>query len=240
MTQEQRVIRTGALCAMLGALITIFAIMLGPMDLDAHDTAAVMAYFAANAGRLQLHGLGVTVGKLLLLGGFVTLYTSLRNGPGGSWALLGLAAAVATTVINIIGPMMGGSVLPAVAQAYVQAPAAEATVAQGFHYLYEALLGPSLLSLAAALLPFAFAVLQSQRYPAWLGWMAIIVTVWLTAGGVAFFLAGPAGAAGIMNYFAPAFMLAIAWVFVVGVFLWRLAREVAEQSPRWATAHHGE
>jgi hypothetical protein len=33
---------------------------------------------------------------------------------------------------------------------------------------------------------------------------------------------------------------AVTWVFVVGVFLWRLAREVGEQSPTWATAHHGE
>jgi hypothetical protein len=72
----------------LGSMV-LAAILLGPMDLEARDTAVMITYFADNAGRLQVHGLGVALGKLLLLGGFVALYTSLRN---SGWARMGLAA----------------------------------------------------------------------------------------------------------------------------------------------------
>lgn len=235
MMQERTLMHLGGLSAMMGAVITIIAIMMGPMGADSHNMAAVLEYFAANASRLQIHGLGVTIGKLLILGGFVALYASLRTGTAGAWARLGLAAAIVTTLINIIGPMMGGSVMPAVAQAYVAAPAAEAAsalyAAQSIYFFYEALLGPTLISLAAALLPFAIAIRLADRYPVWLGWMALIVGIWLVIGGVAFFLVGPIGAAGIMNFFAPAFMLAIVWLFIVGVYLWRLARAAEEPAP---------
>jgi hypothetical protein len=211
---------------MLGVIITIIAFVLGPMGYDSHNTAAVMEYFAANTGRLQVHGLGVAVGKLLILGGFVALHASLRGSPGTAWAQLGLAAAIVTTVINVIGPMMGGSVMPAVAQTYVRTSTGETAAAlqaaQGFYLFYQALLGPTLISLAAALLPFAIAILQADRYSAWLGWLALIVGLWLVVGGMAFFLVGAAGAADIMNFFIPAFMLAMAWIFIVGVYLRRL------------------
>lgn len=221
MTQERSLIRTGAICTMSGAVVTLASIMLGPMDLDPGDTAVVMQYFADNAGRLQVHGLGVALGKLLMLGGFVALYTSLRT---NGWARLGLAGAVVMTVINIIGPMMGGAVLPAIGQAYGQLPAAETAAAlyaaQGFYYLYEVLLAPSLLSMAAALLPFAMAVLQSDRYPTWLGWLGLIVGIWVMIGGAAFSLVGPAGVNNVMNFFAPSFTLSIVWLLIAGVYLW--------------------
>jgi hypothetical protein len=222
MTQERTLIRTGGICAILGAVVTLASIMLGPTDLDSSDTAVVMQYFADNAGRLQVHGLGVAVGKLLMLGGFVALYTSLRD---SGWARMGLAGAVVMTVINIIGPMMGGAVLPAIGQAYGQLPAAETAAAlyaaQGFYYFYEALLAPSLLTMAAALLPFVTAVLQSDRYPTWLGWLGLIVGIWVMIGGAAFSLVGPAGAADLMNLFVPGFMLSIVWLLIAGVYLWR-------------------
>jgi hypothetical protein len=228
MTQEKSLFRIGGLLAMLGAVITIIAVMLGPIDLDSHSITSVVEYFAANASRLQVHGLAVSIGKLLLLAGFVALYQSLRTNEASSWAKIGIAAAIVTTIINIIGPMVGGSVLPAVSQIYLLADAEETIAAlfaaQSIYLFYEALLGPTLLSMAAAILPFAIAVIRSDRYPGWLGWMAILIGLWLLIGGMAFFLVGPIDAANIMNYFIPAFMLTIVWLFIIGIYLWRLAK----------------
>lgn len=224
MTQEQRFFRTGGMFAVLGAAMTLVSIMLGPLDLEADGPADVMAYFADNAGRLQVHGLGVTAGKLLMLGGLVALYTSLRT---SGWARIGLAGAVVATAINIVGPVFGGAVLPAIGQAYAQLPEVEAAgalyPAQSFYYFYEALLAPSLLTMAVALLPFAAAVLQANRYPAWLGWLGLPVGAWLVVGGVAFSMVGPASAPAIINFFAPGFMLSILWVLIAGVYLWRMS-----------------
>jgi hypothetical protein len=176
-TQERTLMQIGGFSGMFSAIVTIMAIMLSPLGTDSHNMAAVLEYFSTNASRLQVHGLGIAVGKLLLLGGFVALYASLRT---NGWASLGMAAAVVTTVINIIGPMMGGAVMPA------EEAAAALQAAQGFYYFYEALLGPTLLSMAVALLPFAIAVQQTERYLDWLGWLGIIVGLWLVIGGVAF------------------------------------------------------
>jgi hypothetical protein len=222
MTQQQRFLRTGGMFAVLGAAIILASMMLGPLDLRADGPATVMAYFADNAGRLQMHGLGVTVGKLLMLGGFVALYTSLGD---NGWAKMGMAGAVLATAINIVGPVFGGAVLPAIGQAYVQLPAGEAAgalyPAQSFYYFYEALLAPSLLTMAVVLFAFALAVLQTNRFPGWLGWLGLPLGVWLVAGGVAFSLVGPPDAPGIINFFAPGFMLSILWVLIAGIYLWR-------------------
>jgi hypothetical protein len=233
MAHEYALYRIGGLSAMTGALITIVAIMLGPLGLDSHNIISVIEYFAANASRLQVHGLAVSIGKLLLLAGFVALYQSLRTGVSGSWARIGIAAAIVTTLINIIGPMVGGSVLPAVSQMFVQASAEESAAAlyaaQSIYLFYEALLGPTLISLAAAILPFSIAVIKSENYSGWLGWIAVIVGLWLVVGGVAFFLVGPIDAPSIMNYFIPAFMLTIIWLFIIGVYLMRFSM-IVDQS----------
>ncbi|MBE0409987.1 MAG: hypothetical protein IBX69_09680, partial [Anaerolineales bacterium] len=61
MTEKQSLFRIGGLFAMLGALITIIAVMLGPIGLDSHSIASVLEYFASNSSRLQIHGLAVSI-----------------------------------------------------------------------------------------------------------------------------------------------------------------------------------
>jgi hypothetical protein len=227
MIEERTILRIGGLSAMLGVVLAVIAAMLGPMNLDSQDIPAVLRTFAANTDQLHVHGLGVTLGTLLILGAFVALYRSMPEGKARAWASLGLVVAVVKTVIHLVGAMMGGSVMPALGEAYALAPVEEAPAAllvgKGFYIFYEALLAPTFLTLAATILLFAVAVLSVSLYPAWLGWAALVPGIWTAAGGVAFLFAGPIGAADIMLVFVPGFMLAMAWVFVVGWHLWRLA-----------------
>jgi hypothetical protein len=225
MTQQPDLARIGGLSAMLGVAMAVVGAMLGPVDLDAHDIGAVLQAFAASPGRMHLHGLGVSVGSLLVLGGFVALQQSLREGTAGAWARLGLAGAVVMTVIHLLGAMMGGSVLPALAVSHALAPPDEAAaalhVAQGFYLFYESLLAPTFLTLAATVLLFSSAMLQSTRYPVWLAWLGVVAGVWTMAGAVVFVFVGPIGAADLMLRFIPGFMLSMVWIFIAGVLLWR-------------------
>jgi hypothetical protein len=228
-TQERALFRIGGLSAMLGVGVSMVATFLGPLGLDSHDTQAVLQKFTADTGRLQMHGLGVSLGSLLMLGGFVALQRSLLEGAAGAWARLGLVAAVVATVIHLIGAMMGGSVMPAVAESYMLASpelsAAAMHVGAGFYVFYEALLAPTFLTLAAAILTFSIATLLADHYPAWLGWAGLIPGIWAAVGGVAFVLVGPIGAADIMLLFVPGFMLAIVWVLLIGIHLLFLQKE---------------
>jgi hypothetical protein len=244
MTQERTLYRIGSLFALLGVVVTILAFMMGPMDLDSHNIQSVLQTFAANAGRLHLHGLGISLGSLLILGFFVVLQRSLLEGAAGSWGLVGLAAAVVSTVIHLIGAMMGGSVMPALAEGYMlaspEASQAAIQVGVGFFTFYEALLAPTFLSFAATIIFFATALLLSKRYPAWLGWAAVIPGIWTAAGGVVFVIAGPLGASNLMALFIPGFMLSTIWIFVVGIYLWLLGKEtveIASSNPHYRASH---
>lgn len=150
-------------------------------------------------------------------------------------ARLGLAGAVVMTAIHLVGAMMGGSVLPALAERYLLSSPAEAPAALqiggGFYLFYEALLAPTFLTLAATVLLFGTATLLAGHFPAWLGWGAVVSGLWTAVGGVAFVFAGPLGAAEIMGPFMPGFLLSMVWVFTVGVFLWRMARTDEKVGP---------
>jgi hypothetical protein len=228
MPQERMLFRIGSVFAILGVAISTLAFLLGPMELDSHNIQAVMQTFASNSGRLQLHGLGISLGSLLILGFFVALQRSLLEGTASAWGWIGLVAAVVSTVINLIGATMGGSVMPALSQAYMLASQdvtqAAMQVGMGFYTFYEALLAPTFLSLGVTVLFFATALLLSPRYPTWLGWAAVIPGIWTAAGGVAFIFAGPMGAADLMAFLIPGFMLSTVWIFVVGIYLWLMGR----------------
>jgi hypothetical protein len=235
MNEEHKLLRTGSVCAMLGVTLATGSAMLGPMDLDSHNIITVLEFFGANTGQLKLHGLGVSLGTLLILGGFVAMQRSLSDGAAGAWARLGLASAVVMTVIHLAGAMMGGSVMPALAESYLQALPEQSMNAlwtgAGFYIFYEALLAPVFLTLSATMLLYGTAVVKSDRYPAWLGWAAIIPGMWVAAGWVGFVLAGPAGSAEVMPVFIPGFMLSMVWIFITGIFMFRMARINVKQTP---------
>jgi hypothetical protein len=232
-TKEPRVIlRIGGAAVMLGVLTGLLAAMLGPMDLPSHDMGAVLAGFATDAARLRVHGLGVSVGALLVLAGLATLARAMPPGPGRIWASLGLAMGIAKTGLHLVGGMMGGSVLPAVAAAHAAAPAGHEVAAlqagATAFIFYEALLAPTFLTLGATVLLFALAVRAAGVFPAWLGWAATVPVAWTLAGGVAFILAGPLGAADIMLALVPGFMLAMIYLFILGLYLWQRAPVLVE------------
>lgn len=168
-TKEQSVYRIGGLCAMLGVLFGVIFAMLGPMNLDSHDMPSVLQTFATNANQLHLHGLGITLGTLLILGGFVAIHRSLIEGESASWGRMGLAIAIVMTVIHVLGAMMGGSVMPAVAESYMQASTDHVQTAmligKGYYILYEALLAPTFITLSVTVTLFAIAILRGKISP---------------------------------------------------------------------------
>jgi hypothetical protein len=229
MAHERQLFKIGGISAMLGVGISIFSTLLGPLGLESHDMEAVLQEFAAHPNRLQMHGLGVSLGALLMLGGFVALRHSFVGGAAAAWARLGMAAAIVETVIHLIGAMMGGSVMPALAESFtlasVELSSAAMQVGGGFYVFYEALLAPTFLTLAATILTFSIATLLADHYPSWLGWAGLVTGIWAAIGGVAFIWVGPIGAADIMLLFVPGFMGAIVWVFVIGIHLVFLQKE---------------
>jgi hypothetical protein len=226
MNKEQKLMRIGAVCAISGVLMAMVSAMLGPRDLDFENIQTVLHTFYANIELLKIHGLGVSLGSLLILGGFAGLRWSLTDGLANVWARLGLLTAIVKTGIHLIGAMMGGSVIPSFAESYIlMGETSDALwVGRGLYIYYEALLAPTFLTLAITILLFGMAVLYSEHYPVWLGWTAIAAGLWTAIGWIAFTIIGPIKAADVMLIFIPGFMLSMIWLFIVGVFMWRNAK----------------
>jgi hypothetical protein len=226
MNKEQKLMRIGAACAIMGVLIATISAMLGPRDLNFDNIHVVLQTFDANFGQLKIHGLGVSLGTLLILGSFVGLRWSITNGSAEVWARLGLVAAIVKTGVHLTGAMMGGSVIPAFAGSYMLlGETSDALwVGRGLYIFYEALLAPTFLTLATTILLFGIAVLKADNYPVWLGWLAIGSSIWTAAGWIAFVVVGPIEAADVMLIFIPGFMMSMIWLFITGIYMWQNAK----------------
>ncbi len=222
--------RIGAAALMLGVVSAFAGFAIGPMASDAYDLPAVLQGFAEAPTRSHLHGLGISVSALLLLFGYRALAGGLADASARWWAQAGLAAAVVKTAIHLLGATLGGNVLPTLAaQSLDGGPDAPAiTAAAGSIYvLYEALLAPTLLMLAMTTALFACALIASTEHSSVLGWAGLPPAAWAGVGGVTFILVGPLQAAELLLPFLPGFMLAMVWIFAVGVVSWRDAAQAA-------------
>ena len=227
--------RIGAAALMLGVVSAFAGFAIGPMVPDAYDLPAVLRGFAEAPTRSHLHGLGISVSALLLLFGYCALAGGLADAPARWWARAGLAAAVVKTAIHLLGATLGGNVLPTLAaQALDGRPEAPAvTAAAGSIYvLYEALLAPTFLTLAMTTALFACALIASSEHSSVLGWAGLPPAAWAAIGGVTFILVGPLQAAELLLLFIPGFMLAMVWLFALGVVSWRDTRPEPHRSRR--------
>ncbi len=228
-------VRIGAAALMLGVIIGFAGFSIGPMVSDAFDLPTVLQGFADAPTMSHLHGLGISVSALLLLFGYSALTGRLTDTPARWWARAGLAAAMVKTAIHLLGATLGGNVLPTLATQALDgrsdAPAVAAATGS-IYILYEALLAPTFLTLAMTTGLFSMALIASTEHASVLGWAGLLPTTWSAVGGVTFILVGPLPAAELLVLFIPGFMLAMVWVFAVGVVSWRGARPVHRQSRR--------
>jgi hypothetical protein len=228
-------VRVGAAALMLGVIAGFAGFSIGPMVPDAFDLPAVLHGFADAPTMSHLHGLGISVSALLLLVGYSALTGRLADAPARWWARAGLAAAAVKTSFHLMGATLGGSVLPTLAAQALDggpdAPAA-AAAAGSIYVLYEALLAPTFLTLALTTALYSAALIASTAHASVLGWAGLLPTTWSAVGGVTFILVGPLPAAELLPLFVPGFMLAMVWVFAVGVVMWRSARPGRHHSRR--------
>jgi hypothetical protein len=236
--QDRMLLRVTGLLAMLSPVVLIVSLVVRPRTPSPQDVQANLEAFAGNAARFHIIGLAVPVGMLLMLGGFVGLYHALRESTAATWARLAFVAAVAAAPITLLGPMVDGIVMPAVAQVYTQAPAGEATAAlnlgKAFFVLNEALLGPMILMLSVIFLLYGLALTRDGIYPRWLGWLGVVEGILGLFVVVALIITGPLPP---VQLFVPVVLfrlLMMAWVFLAGLFTWRGADAVAEGAQRYA------
>lgn len=221
-TEERRsaLFRIGAVCAIAGT-IGYLALFLLHGDLPDETPESALSWVADRPFSL-LH-MGIILCSLLWVGALIALAESLVGAT--SWALgrLGSAAAVVGATLLAVHYRIDGPALEQVADAWAAARGARRDelleqgelvllMTGGGFPLYVALL------LGLPFLLFGLAVIFSDNYPSWLGWLGAVA-------GAGAFVVGTANFAGLefppIELFVVFVFLVDIWMLVIGMLMWR-------------------
>ena len=219
---DRALLRVGSASAILGAILLLASNILYPRSADPGNAKAVLENAAKiSAGLHTGTSIGLLLGIVLALGGFLALYRSIANQPAASWARLGYGAAVISTALFSIVTGVDGSALKNVADAWTKAPAAYEAAATAVVWVDYGFFTAWIMVFGVSNALYGAAVAYSDGYPQWLGWLALLLGIALTAIGLAQAYNGPSHN---LDLLFGIFSVAVTvWLFVMGILMWRKA-----------------
>jgi hypothetical protein len=227
--ERQWVFRIGGWSAVAGSVLAGLGNLVHPVT-PMNDPVGVARVIADSDGWVPVH-LAIVVGILLMLGGLVALYHSIRGGVAGALARLGLFAAVSGVTIGLVLVILDGVAAYQLAQEWAAAPPGDQALALGLVHVNETInfALASLFNLVfagATFLLFGLAVALSDVYPRGLGWVVVVAgAASVGAGLVQAFTGEPTEASGGLTIFGPTVITL--WLLVVGILLVRMGRDSA-------------
>jgi hypothetical protein len=229
-TIERRwVFRIGGWSAVVGSVLAGVGNLVHPVT-PMNDPVGVARVIADSDGWVPIH-LAIVVGILLMLGGLVALYHSIRGGVAGALARLGLFAAVSGVTIGLVLVILDGVAAHQLAQEWAAAPPGDQALALGLVHVNETInfALASLFNLVfagATFILFGLAVALSDVYPRGLGWVVVVAgAASVGAGMVQAFTGEPTEASGGLTIFGPTVITL--WLLAVGILLVRKGRDSA-------------
>jgi hypothetical protein len=217
--------RLGAAALPLGIIVLVVSEVLHPSRQDPMDNPAVFAEYADSDIWTAVH-LAQWFGFLLLLGGLVALYYSLkaRPGVGAGLAPFGLAAAVTAAASFTVLQGVDGIALKRAVDAWANAPAGQEAAAfaaaKAIRWTEIAMNSLSLFLLGLAVFLFGLAIALGGAYPRWAGWMAAVSGAALMYNG-ALEVAYEGFVSSNIKLMGP--LLLAVWAFVMAFSMWRNA-----------------
>lgn len=211
---DKRVLRVGAVAAMVGAVIAVVFNLLHPMA-DEFTAAESVALTEEGIWSLDHYMLAWAVGLALVA--FIVIGRSFSSEPAASWGRVALYFGIGSVTIAFATLTVDGFALREAAE--VSGPAVAESVAYVAEGLFVGLIG-SFFGLTPIL--FGVAVLSGDDYPGWMGWVAVFAgTVGLVAGSIIFF--DGFSSLTIEVLFPIASLLFTVWIGVMGFLLWQKA-----------------
>ena len=226
---DRSVFRLGGAAAVVGALLGMVGTLIHTVT-PIGDPEGVARVLAESEIWVPLH-LAIVFGIALMLGGLVAIRHAIREGLADVLARFGLVAAVSGATIGLVLVILDGVAARQLAQAWAASPTAERDVALGLVHV-NGTINLALASLfnfvfaASTFALFGLAVVLSDRFPRWLGWVAVLAGVLsLVAGTIQACVGEPSGASRILTIVGPTVITL--WLAWMGVLLLRSAMHPA-------------
>lgn len=223
MSTVQPLARIGTIAALAGAVLLLVSTLLHPLGADPADAPAAFAEYAADAHYVWTH-LGQFAGFVGLGTSLMAFAATLEPGRAAAWGRIGAAGAVASVAMAAALQAVDGVALKATVDRWAAAEGEARLLA------YEAALALRQVEIGVAgflsilsgltLVAFGVAVLQSARYPAWLGAVGLLDGMEMFAAGAAQVSTGFSVLAMALSMLASSVFLA--WVLLAGMLMWRL------------------
>lgn len=224
LTREQLLLRIGAVCAILGAVVSVAAGAGFGNITNELGTEAVLRYISSRPDwywpSVQL---GFILGALLWVGALVALASSLTRGVGWALGQLGTASVIVGATIHVVDSAVSGFGLTALAHAWAAAPVSEqaSLLLAGGTLLW--ILGGTWASVlvlfhGVPFVLFGLAVVLDRSYTAWLGWFGFVGGFGSLFCGVTMFLGVGLVPEGLFIVFA---LVVSLWMVVMGILMWR-------------------
>ena len=226
LTREQAFLRIGAVCAILGTILSVAAGTGFGNLTNELATEPVLSYVASRPSWYwpAVH-LGFILGALLWVGALTVLSGSLVQGVAWALGKWGIASVIVGATIHIVDSSINGFGVTALANAWAAAPALaqESLLRAGDMLLW--VLGGTWASVVSHFhgLPFVLfglAVTLDRSYPTWLGWVGFVGGAGSLASGMMMFLS--IGLFPGRLYIAFALVVSL-FMLVMGVLMWRRA-----------------
>jgi hypothetical protein len=177
---ERSIIRIGAMAGIAGALVAMVGNLLHPATPTGNPEG--VARTIADSGIWVADHLAIVIGLILMLGGLVAIYHSIRDGTAAALARLGYISAIGGVTVGLILVTLDGIAAKQLAEAWAAAPPAEAATAlrlvvaeETLNFALAALF--NILFAGVTFILLGLAVAASRRHPRWLGWVAVVAGV---------------------------------------------------------------
>src|SRR5215210_62490 len=223
-TREQAFLRIGAVCAILGTVLSVAAGTGFENLTNESSIEPILRYIASRSSWYwpAVH-LGFILGALLWVGALTALASSLTRGAGWALGQWGAVSIVVGAAIHVVDSSINGFGLAALADAWVAAPASEqADLLLAGDTLLQ-LLGGTWTAVVSyfhgmPFVLFGLAVVYSRRYPAWPGWIGVVGGFGSLVVGMMMFL----GAGFVPERLFIVFALVVSvFMLVMGFLMWR-------------------
>ena len=218
---DRTVLRLGSWAAILGGVLAVVANLLHPRFTDADTPAETMQIVAASENWTPVH-VAILISFLLITFGFFAFARSMKAGPAEGWSRVALGALVLSAPVALVTALVDGYVMKEVAGAVAAGGAAAASAGIATAHLSWALfMGLNILFLGITPIAYGVAAANDGGYPAWMGWVAVVVGGVSALNGTFGLLAG--ASATFYLIFTAASAILTLWVIAAGILLGRRA-----------------
>jgi hypothetical protein len=226
-------LRIGSVAAIVGAVLAAAGNILHPVT--PRDDPEGVARVIADSGAWTLIHMVIVIGIICMFGGLVGIRHSISGGVAEALARFGTYAATVGVTLGLVTVILDGVGAKQLADQWAAAPEAERALALSLVNTNETLnfAIAGLFNLSFAGVPFillGLATALSGAYAPWIGWIAVAAGAGsIGAGLVQAFTGKPTTASLILTIIGPTVISA--WVFVMGIFVGRKAKELRRAAP---------